>query len=75
MMTTTEINSKIKGGTIITICPWTDAYSNQCLVRVVSVAGNRTVTYAWESLEGQQVEKTSQVSYSTWQSIVAQAAR
>lgn len=66
-MTLSEMNTKIATSAPITICPWTMATSNQCKVTVKSVAGNRTVTYTWEGdEEGQLIEKTSQVSYSTW---------
>lgn len=69
-MTITEMNRKLQ--TVqVKACPWTDAFSNQCLLTVKSVAGNRTVTFAWEGEEeGSQIEKTSQVSYSTWNYIV-----
>ena len=70
-MTLNEMNSKLQNGAKVTICPWTMAYSNQALVQVKSVAGNRTVTYTWEgSEEGSVIEQTSQVSYSTWSQIV-----
>lgn len=73
-MTIAQINEKLQKGAQVTICPWTMAHSNQCLVRVKSVAGNRTVTYAWQSLDDEEVAKTSQVSFSTWCSIVEQIA-
>ena len=76
-MTISEMNSKLANGAQVTICPWTMAYSNQCLVQVKSVAGGRSVTYTWESAaeEGQMVEKTSQVSYSTWNQIVTNLSK
>lgn len=67
------INSKIQNGAIIIICPWESAHSNQCLVRVKSVAGNRTVTYTWQGLDDLTIIKTSQVSHSVWYSIIDQA--
>ncbi len=69
-MTITEMNNKLRSGAKVMICPWTMAYSNQALVNVKWVAGNRTVCYTWESADEQIVEKTSQVSYSTWSQIV-----
>jgi hypothetical protein len=68
-MSINEMNAKLQNATVI-ICPWTDAFSNQCKVQVKAVAGNRTVTYTWESLDEQMVKKTAQVSYSTWNHIV-----
>lgn len=53
----------------VMICPWNDAWSNQCQVAVKEVAENRMVTYTWEGGEG-LVEKTSQVCFSTWRFIV-----
>lgn len=73
-MTIDQINAAIENGKEIKICPWNDAFSNQCLVRVLWVTGNRTVKYTWQSLDDEPVTKVSQVSYSTWRSIVEQAA-
>ena len=70
-MTVQEINKALATHSPITICPWTTAFSNECLVTAKSVAGNRTVTYTWEGQEeGQLIEKTSQVSWSTWNYII-----
>lgn len=66
-----SMNKKLAAGAEVKICPWTMAWSNQCLVDVKSVAAGRSVTYTWESLEGEPVVKTEQVSYSTWAQIVA----
>lgn len=70
-MTISEMNAKLASDKKVQICPWNDAWSNQCLVDVVSVAPGRSVTYSWLAGDGETlVEKTAQVCFSTWAQIV-----
>jgi hypothetical protein len=71
-MTPKVINTKIQSGTIIKICPWDTAFTNQASATVLSVGDNRTAYY---QVDGCEATISRQVSFSTWRSIVAQAAK
>ena len=69
-MTVNQINQKIEAGTIISICPWDDAWTNQSSAPVLSVGDGRVVRY---QVDGCEAKICRPVSYGTWASIVDQA--
>ena len=70
-MTITQINSKIANGTVITICPWDNAWTNQASATVLEVRLDRYVAY---QVDGCEARVCRQVSFGTWKSIVEQVS-
>ena len=68
-MTVAQINSQIKAGIVITICPWDSAFTNQASATVLEVRPDRYVAY---QVDGCEAKVCRQVSFGTWRSIVEQ---
>lgn len=69
-MTVAQINSQIAAGTVITICPWDSAWTNQASATVLEVSEGRVVRY---QVDGCEAKVCRPVSFGTWNSIVEQA--
>lgn len=69
-MTATQINEKIATGTVITMCPWDSAWTNQASATVLSVSEGRVVRY---QVAGCEATICRPVSFGTWRAIVEQA--
>lgn len=68
-MTVAQINSQIAAGTVITICPWDSAYTNQASATVLQVSEDRVVYY---QVDGCEATICRPVSFGTWNAIVEQ---
>lgn len=69
-MTVAQINSQIENGTVITICPWDNTWTNQASATVLSVSEGRVVRY---QVDGCECTICRPVSFGTWKTIVEQA--
>lgn len=70
-MTVAQINAAIKNGTVITICPWDSAWTNQASATVLQVSDGRVARY---QVDGCECTICRPVSYGTWNAIIAQVA-